>query len=288
MYKEHKTEGGFRPVGGGCNSDTLSLSTTLSELIESVCMAIDKPYEVISSEDMLSRIISCNEKIEKLKVEREKTPSGENIKSWDWRQEFVLLGSDVSALFPSLSASNTAKAVKTQILKSNIKWRNIDGKWLTLYLKLNEEKLEYKELEGIKCFLPKRLGTRGKAPSFSSDKIEEKYVWPQSVEYLTDQMKSKMLALAMEQAVIFFFTHFTYTFGGKIYLQQGGGPIGARLTMAVARLVMQEWKEAYDIILENSNIEESLSGLYVDDGRGVLRLLELGERFVPSERKLQS
>ena len=150
MYKDHKLEGGFRPVVGGCNSDILGLSNILSELIESVCMAIDKPYEVISSEDMLSRIVNCNEKIEKLKVEKEKTPSGENIQSWDWRHEFILLGSDVSALFPSLSASNTAKAVKSQILKSNIKWRNIDGKWLTLYLKLNEEKLESKELEEIK------------------------------------------------------------------------------------------------------------------------------------------
>ena len=77
-------------------------------------------------------------------------PPGDNIESWDLRQELILLGSDVSALFPSLSASNTAKSVKSQILKSNIEWRNIDGKWLTLYLKLNEEKLECKELEEIK------------------------------------------------------------------------------------------------------------------------------------------
>ena len=49
-----------------------------------------------------------------------------------------------------------------------------------------------------------------------------------------------MLGLAMERAVIFFFNHFTYTFGGEIYLQTSGGPIGARLTMVVARLVMQE------------------------------------------------
>ena len=49
--------------------------------------------------------------------------------------------------------------------------------------------------------------------------------------------------------------------------------------------MMQEWKEKYDIILKNSKIEELLSGLYVDDGRGVHRLLKVGERFVKSENK---
>ena len=59
----------------------------------------------------------------------------------------------------------------------------------------------------------------------------------------------------------------------------GGGPIGARITMAIARLVMQEWKENYNKILENSNIQELLSGIYVDDGRTLHRKLLLGERF---------
>ena len=63
MFKNHKIEGGYRPVVGGCNSDSLGLSNTLSELVESVCMAVDQPYEVISSEDLLSRINDCNEKI---------------------------------------------------------------------------------------------------------------------------------------------------------------------------------------------------------------------------------
>ena len=33
MYKDHKAEGGLRPVVGGCSSDTLGLSNTLSELV---------------------------------------------------------------------------------------------------------------------------------------------------------------------------------------------------------------------------------------------------------------
>ena len=71
MYKDHKSGGGYRPVVSGCNSDTLGLSNTLSEIIESVCMATESPYEVISSEDMLSRIVECNKEIKKYTEDKE-------------------------------------------------------------------------------------------------------------------------------------------------------------------------------------------------------------------------
>ena len=122
MYKDHKKEGGWRPVVSGCNSNTLGLSNLLSDLVESVCGAVSDPYEVISSDDMLSRIETFNMKVEKEKLER----GGE----WDWRQEWMLLGSDVVALFPSLSAERTAACVRRQAEKSTIKWENIDSEWL--------------------------------------------------------------------------------------------------------------------------------------------------------------
>ena len=68
----------------------------------------------------------------------------------------------------------------------------------------------------------------------------------------------------MEISVVFFFRHFTYTFGGKIYIQNSGGPIGARLTMCVARLVMQQWRDEFSQLLKVSNIKEKLSKIYVD------------------------
>ena len=92
------------------------------------------------------------------------------------------------------------------------------------------------------------------------------------------------MGLAMELAVVFFFKYFTYTFGGKKYIQLTGGPIGARLTMAVSRIVMQNWKDKYDLVLKSSGIIEYLNGLYVDDGRTFHRKLEYGERFCENEK----
>ena len=109
LFKDHKKgKMAFRPVVSGCSSDTLGLSNLLSDVIESVCCAIEEPYEVISSEDMLSRFELFNKWVEKEKLEK-----GEE---YDWRKEYMLLGSDVQALFPSLSAEKTSKALRAQIV----------------------------------------------------------------------------------------------------------------------------------------------------------------------------
>ena len=55
--------------------------------------------------------------------------------------------------------------------------------------------------------------------------------------------------------------------------------------MAVARLVMQNWKDQFNKILDESDIIELLSGLYVDDGRSLHRKLYYGERFCKLRKK---
>ena len=88
----------------GCNSDTLGLSNILSEAVESVAKSIATPFEVISSEDMLSRVHKCNEKLRKLQVD--------NGEGWKLEEEMILLGTDVKSLFPSLSAKMTGRCVR--------------------------------------------------------------------------------------------------------------------------------------------------------------------------------
>ena len=87
------------------------------------------------------------------------------------------------------------------------------------------------------------------------------------------------MAIMLEISVSFFFDNFIYTFGGKEYLQCSGGPIGARLTMCISRLMMQDWWEKFVEILDDSKIDYKMSALYVDDGRIVIEILKLGVRF---------
>ena len=107
-------------------------------------------------------------------------PQGGSIrdgsKNWDWRDYYVLLGSDVVSMFPSLEPNMTAEAIRAQIEKSRVSWDNIDIKTLMLYIKLNEEKVpNSKVLNSIKRFLPirKPKSRRGKKPTIASKKQEE-------------------------------------------------------------------------------------------------------------------
>ena len=147
LFKDHKTEGGYRPVVGGCSSDTLGLSNTLSEVCESVANAVSDPFEVVSSEDMLSRVASCNDKLKTMK-----TQHGEN---WNWSENFVLLGSDVKSLFPSLTAKRSGEAIRKQFTKSGIYWTNIDWRMITLYIKLQDKYWNKNELKDVEMYLPR-------------------------------------------------------------------------------------------------------------------------------------
>ena len=97
--------------------------------------------------------------------------------------------------------------------------------------------------------LPKRTpGRRGKEAGLGSLEVrrrevresgEGNWVWPEAVP--TVRETKILIGIALEIAVKMVFTNFVYTFGGESFLQSFGGPIGARLTMCAARLVLQDW-----------------------------------------------
>ena len=60
LYKDHKIGNKTRPVASGNESFNVGLSNGVSELLESVSKAIENPYAVISSEDMLARVAGFN------------------------------------------------------------------------------------------------------------------------------------------------------------------------------------------------------------------------------------
>ena len=95
----------------------------------------------------------------------------------------------------------------------------------------------------------------------------------------------KLMGRALEISVKFFFSHFTYTFGGELYIQMFGGPIGARLTMCLARIVLQEWREEFSKIINKSELEELLSKIYVDDSRSITKIVKPGLRFDDEKRE---
>ena len=60
------------------------------------------------------------------------------------------------------------------------------------------------------------------------------------MEY-TKLEKKMIVATIVQIGVLVMMSTHVYSFDGKIFLQQEGGPIGLRSTCAVARVVMNEW-----------------------------------------------
>lgn len=81
------------------------------------------------------------------------------------------------------------------------------------------------------------------------------------------------------------FENFLYSFNNKIYIQCYGGPIGARVTMGAARLVINDWGERYSEIMLRSEIKMYLRALYVDDVRQGTSRIRHGVRFEETESK---
>ena len=116
QLKDHKMTLDTRAVVSACESYTVGLSNILSEFIESVASAVNEPCEVISSEDMLSRIHRCNEDLETLRKQR--LENGETLS--DDEEKIFVIGADVIALFPSMTSFRTSRIVIDEVTKSPI------------------------------------------------------------------------------------------------------------------------------------------------------------------------
>ena len=149
--------------------------------------------------------------------------------NWDWTEDYILLGTDVKSLFPSLSAKLSGKAIREQFEKSVICWNIVDWKLVTLYVKLQEKYWTNGELKSVNMYLPKRKSNMGRPPSIGTIGVENKFTWPQTIEFIPLKIQKLLMGLAMELAINFFFKNFCYTFGGKKFVQLHEGPIGARL-----------------------------------------------------------
>ena len=88
-----------------------------------------------------------------------------------------------------------------------------------------------------------------------------------------------MLGIMVGEMVKLCFEGHVYEFGGALYLQKKGGPIGLRLSGAVAALVMIVWDgEVIRLVKENRMAMELLER-YVDDGDVFMQVFEKGWRW---------
>ena len=207
--------------------------------------------------------------------------------------ERVLLGNDVVGLFPNIKSKNSARIVRRKVEKSEVEFVGFDFKQGGRYIVMNKRYTG--DLKPLWNVLPWRRKVGGTAPGMTGKAINSvednpEYQWTYPKAQPTKQQQRQIISRCCEIAVRILFEHFSYKFGTTWYQQSSGGPIGMRITMVVARLVMSDWGEKYKMVLVNSGIPPDLLGGYVDDGRQESGVISIGmeydrsvERFVYSE-----
>ena len=154
----------------------------------------------------------------------------------------VLIGCDVEALYPSLDAKECGDIVVEEVMRSSITWDGLDYLEGARMIALNRSAGFCRNHE-LKRILPVRRsktghrpGVHGRGPMGRERGDTEQWRFPSVT--LTAREKLLVVAEVIKICTEEMFKNHLYTFGGKIFKQKKGGPIGLRGTCAIARLTM--------------------------------------------------
>ena len=81
----------------------------------------------------------------------------------------------------------------------------------------------------------------------------EQWIFPE-VTLTADERREILAAVTRLMVELMFSTHI-YTFGGKLFRQAKGVPIGLRGTCALARVIMNVWDSMWEERLRRINLE---------------------------------
>ena len=203
--------------------------------------------------------------------------------------ETVLVGTDVVALFPSMTAENTGKIIREKVTNTKMKVEGFRWKKALVYIRLNRSLVKNIPAE-VRRYLPHRRKQQGTAPGMGSIGLgpaegseEKQWIFPRN--RVTEEMEKKIMGVVAEIAILILWRNYCYKFGGEVKIQGEGGPIGQRPTMAASRLVMTDLFQKYNNILIRSGLKIFLMKVYVDDGRQVTTIMKKGMRYSREEEK---
>ena len=303
LIKDHKkTNPGelpkTRPVCDGTSGMDVHLSNHLSGYLEAMADMMEDKVEVNSSEDLMSRVDDYNEMVETVMA-------GSGLEEDDARYVkykmytrlrqmevgVTITGADAKALYPSLKGRHTARVVRDAALKTKLRVEGMNWQEVARYVAMGYDPFEKRAL-GLERILPKRRfhkgakpGVTGKEPLSKAKGDEVRWVFP--VREATEDEKRKLLAAALEIGVRAAFSTHLYQFGGQIYHQKDGGPIGTRLAGAAARVVMAEWGDRVREILKKEGVPVFLAACYVDDVRMITGIIPEGWRWNSKQKSLE-
>ena len=180
--------------------------------------------------------------------------------------------------------------IREEVERSPLEVEGFNTKYGLRYLVMNRQYTG--SLEPLRHLLPWKRKAPGVTPGMKSkfinskEELEDKqWCYPRAKP--TRKERKMIIARVAEIGTRMIFENFTCQFAEDIFQQKSGGPIGARVTMAAARIYMQHWSREYREILTRSGLRIlDLSG-YVDDGRVLSSTLRRGMRYDEESRSFK-
>ena len=264
----------LRPVVGATESPNGALSELLTEILTTVGDRADlQRFNLLSTEEAMEALTTLNTRV------------GDMSKP-------VLVSMDVVGMYPNFHREEVARVAAEEFMRSDLVIE-VDGKELGLYLAIvyQSRRQELVAL-GLDQVVQKRKHPRAKTIQITTDEVlargqgESKF-WDQEREP-TLQEKKLMLSLALEEAILVAMGHHTYSLADQTRLQGRGGPIGLKLSGAIAKVYMIWWCRRFTETLQGATVtlpsfQQHLLKVYVDDGLQVCEELPPGSRYVDGQ-----
>jgi hypothetical protein len=191
--------------------------------------------------------------------------------------DLVVVGSDVEALYPSLTDIEVGLICFQAVMESKVQFDNVNLRKATQYIAMCLTNKEH-SVSPLRRILPRRTSRGGVKPGVTSKPSnEENWKFPE-VE-ITSRERRMVIATVIQIGVIAMMNTHVYGFDSKIYLQKAGGPIGLQSTCAVARVTMSYWDGKWLELMRHNNIIIKKSNRYMDDIRAFLKSLQEGWRW---------
>ena len=201
----------------------------------------------------------------------------------DYTKPMVIIGSDVVSLYPSMVIDKVVVMVQQGILKSGVKWEDVDYLEAVRYLALNMTAKECQESNLRRCLPTRRRrggtrpGVKGAGPKGRVRGDQEQWEFPNIV--LEEWEKKEIMMRVVGLATKTMFEKHYYEFDGRKFHQEEGGPIGLRGTCAVARFMMQLVDKKWEDMLVEMKVAIEEIMRYVDDGRILMYAFKAGWRW---------
>ena len=202
-----------------------------------------------------------------------------NIPIQDMSQKPVLIGGDAVALYPSMDMVETTEMVARTALETSVRFRNIDFKFLLVYLFLILGADVLSE-SGLGEFIPKRKKWKdSKACSLAAQLNRDIDNWHVKVDNLSWQEEKLLIALLLKVAILAVMDSTCYSFGGRLFKQVSGAGIGLRASACMAKLLMGLIDRFWAGIQGSWDIKMYLYFRYIDDLRLFLHPINPGWKW---------